>query len=247
MRITRRRRDSGRRHRQGHHSRHHRENRHRRRHRPRHRVRGCGDPRAVDGRPPDRLQHVDRSRRALRHGRARRHDLCLSATAASTRPRARCGSRRWPIGAALPTRRRRALRSRSRARRVEARADGDLGHQPRGSAADRRARARPRAAAPAPTSARTWNRRSLHGSQARHGADRHQDRPRLHRHLHQRPHRRSARRGGRAEGPQDRGQRLGLAGLDARSSARPRPRASTASSRTPASNGAAPAARAARR
>jgi 3-isopropylmalate/(R)-2-methylmalate dehydratase large subunit len=35
------------------------------------------DPRAVDGRPDDGVQHVDRRRRARRHGRTRREDLCL--------------------------------------------------------------------------------------------------------------------------------------------------------------------------
>src|SRR3982751_3674744 len=43
-------------------------------HRPRDRVRRQHDPRAVDGRPHDRLQHGDRGRRARRHGRGRRHD-----------------------------------------------------------------------------------------------------------------------------------------------------------------------------
>ena len=45
---------------------HHRQDRHRRRHRPRHRIRRLGDPRAVDGRPHDALQHVDRGGRARR-------------------------------------------------------------------------------------------------------------------------------------------------------------------------------------
>ena len=67
-----------RRHRQGHHPRHHRRDRHRRRHRPCHRICRRGDPRAVDGRPHDGLQHVDRGRRARRHDRARREDLRLS-------------------------------------------------------------------------------------------------------------------------------------------------------------------------
>ena len=62
---------------QGHHPRHHRRDRHRRRHRPRHRVCGRGHPRPVDGRPHDRVQHVDRGRRARRHGGARRDDLRL--------------------------------------------------------------------------------------------------------------------------------------------------------------------------
>ncbi len=52
-------------------ARHHRAHSCRRRAGPRHRVRRQRDPRTVDGRPPDPVQHVDRSRRPLRHGRAR--------------------------------------------------------------------------------------------------------------------------------------------------------------------------------
>ena len=62
---------------EGHHSRHHRRDRHRRRHRPRHRVCGRGHPRPVDGRPHDRVQHVDRGRGARRHGGAGCDDLRL--------------------------------------------------------------------------------------------------------------------------------------------------------------------------
>ena len=67
-----------RRHRQGPDPRHHRQDRHRRRHRPCHRICRRRDPRPVDGRPHDRLQHVDRGRRARRPDRARRDDLRLS-------------------------------------------------------------------------------------------------------------------------------------------------------------------------
>ena len=49
--------------RQGHHPGDHRRDRHRRRHRLRARICRRGDPRAVDGRPHDGLQHVDRGRR----------------------------------------------------------------------------------------------------------------------------------------------------------------------------------------
>jgi 3-isopropylmalate/(R)-2-methylmalate dehydratase large subunit len=51
-------------HRQGHHAVRHRQDRHGGRHRLRHRVLRRGDPRSVDGRPHDRLQHGDRGRRA---------------------------------------------------------------------------------------------------------------------------------------------------------------------------------------
>ena len=52
-----------RRHRQGRRPRDHRPHRHRRRHRLGHRVPRLGDPRPLDGRAHDRLQHVDRGRR----------------------------------------------------------------------------------------------------------------------------------------------------------------------------------------
>ena len=52
------------RHREGHHPRHHRRDRHRRRHRLCAGICRRGDPRAVDGRPHDGLQHVGRGRRA---------------------------------------------------------------------------------------------------------------------------------------------------------------------------------------
>ena len=54
-----------------------RPDRHRRRDRARGRVRGRRDPLALDGRPHDHLQHVDRGRRARRPDRARRDDLRL--------------------------------------------------------------------------------------------------------------------------------------------------------------------------
>ena len=75
MRVTVDGAAAARRHRQGHHPRDHRRDRHRRRHRPRARICRRGDPRAVDGRPHDGLQHVDRGRRPRRHDRAGREDL----------------------------------------------------------------------------------------------------------------------------------------------------------------------------
>ena len=48
---------------------------------------GSRDPRAVDGRPHDGLQHGDRGRRARRHGRGGRHDDRLRARAARSRRR----------------------------------------------------------------------------------------------------------------------------------------------------------------
>ena len=55
-----------------------------------HRIPGRGDPRAVDGRAHDGLQHVDRGGRARRHDRARRDDVRVPARAA-----ARAAGRRW--------------------------------------------------------------------------------------------------------------------------------------------------------
>ena len=55
--------------RQGHHPRDHQPNRDRRRRRPRASSPRLRDPRALDGGPDDDLQHVDRGRRARRHGR----------------------------------------------------------------------------------------------------------------------------------------------------------------------------------
>ncbi len=63
---------------QGHHPRHHRRDRHRRRHRLRAGICRRSDPRAVDGRPHDGLQHVDRRRRPRRPGRARREGVRIS-------------------------------------------------------------------------------------------------------------------------------------------------------------------------
>ena len=62
----RRRRPAGRRHREGRRARDHRPHRHRRRHRFGHRVPRRRDPRPLDGRPHDRVQHVDRGRRPRR-------------------------------------------------------------------------------------------------------------------------------------------------------------------------------------
>ena len=98
MRVVGRRQAAARRHRQGHHPRHHRRDRHRRRHRPCDRICRRGDPRAVDGRAHDGLQHVDRGRRPRRHDRARREDLRLSEGPAEGAEGARLGTRRCAIG-----------------------------------------------------------------------------------------------------------------------------------------------------
>ncbi len=75
----RRRQIAGRRDGQGHHPGHHRRDRHRRRHRLCAGICRRRHPRAVDGRPHDRLQHVDRGRRPRRSRRAGREGLRLPA------------------------------------------------------------------------------------------------------------------------------------------------------------------------
>ena len=77
---------------QGRGARHHRQDRRQRRHRPRHRVPRRHHRGDVDGRAHDRLQHVDRGRRARRHDRAGRHDLRLPEGPARSRRRARPGT-----------------------------------------------------------------------------------------------------------------------------------------------------------
>ena len=79
---------------QGHHPLHHRRDRHRRRHRPCHRVLRRGHPRPLHGGPHDRVQHVDRGRRAGRHGGAGRRRPSPISRAGRNRPRVPPGSRR---------------------------------------------------------------------------------------------------------------------------------------------------------
>ena len=86
---------AARRHRQGPGAGGHRQDRHGRRHRSGDRVRRLDDPRAVDGRPHDGLQHGDRGRRARRHGRGRRDARSTTSRAGRSRRPARSGTRRW--------------------------------------------------------------------------------------------------------------------------------------------------------
>ena len=86
------------RHRQGHHPRHHRRDRHRGRHRLFAGICRRGDPRAVDGRPHDGLQHVGRGRRQGRLHRAGREGLRLSSRTARRRRRASSGTTRGATG-----------------------------------------------------------------------------------------------------------------------------------------------------
>ncbi len=93
-----RRQAAGRRHRQGHHPRHHRRDRHRRRHRLCAGICRRGNPRAVDGRPHDGLQHVGRGRRQGRLHRAGRKDLCVSERPPQGAERQGLGRGAAPIG-----------------------------------------------------------------------------------------------------------------------------------------------------
>ena len=100
---------AARRHRQGHHPLDHRRDRHRRRQRPCHRILRRGDPRAVDGRPDDGLQHGDRGRRPRRPDRPGRQDLRLRQGPAARAEGRRLGAGRRVLAHALH-RRGRALR-----------------------------------------------------------------------------------------------------------------------------------------
>ena len=139
----RRRQAAARRHRQGHHPRHHRRDRHRRRHRLCARICRRGDPRAVDGRPHDRVQHVGRGRRQGRLHRAGRKGLRLSEGPPQVAEGRGLG-RGHALLADAAVRRRRAFRPRDQARRREAAAARDLGHEPRAGGRGHRPRAAPR-------------------------------------------------------------------------------------------------------
>ena len=162
----RRRQARRRRHRQGHHPFHHRPHRHGGGHRPRHRIFRRGDPRAVDGRPDDGLQHVDRGRRARRHGRARRQDLRLSQGPAEVAQGRVVGSGAPLLGDAR-LRRRRAFRRGRAARRRRPAADRLLGHQPAGRRDDRRLRAEGRGRRDRGQARLDQARARLHGPEGR--------------------------------------------------------------------------------
>ena len=92
------------------------------------RIRWRCNPRARHGRAHDALQHVDRSGRARRHGRAGRKDHRHSSVAAATRHKATpsiAQSERW---LSLRQRQRRRVRPGDTHRCLENRSDGDLRH-----------------------------------------------------------------------------------------------------------------------
>ena len=184
--------------------------------RTRHRVRGLDDPRHVDGRAHDRLQHVHRSRRARRHGRARRDDVRVSGRPAlRAQGRAVASAAR---GLADPAeRRRRALRSRSaRSMRADIAPTVTWGTSPQDAlpitarVPDPAAVARPR------PPRRAWTRALAYmGLRPGTPLDGRAGQPRVHRLVHQQPARRPAGRGARREGPASRGAGVGGAGLGA--------------------------------
>ena len=156
----RRRHARRRRHRQGRDPGHHREDRRRRRGRPCHRICRQRHPRPVDRGQAHRLQHVDRGRRQGRHGGARRHDHRLSRRPALRAEGRGVGQGRRASGATC-----RATRAPRFDRDVSLdaarhRADGDLGHQPRGCAADHRRASPSRRRRPTPPRRTAWSARS---------------------------------------------------------------------------------------
>ena len=105
--------------------------------------RGDVDPRALDGRPHDGLQHVDRGRRARRPRRAGRHDVRLRRG-----PHLRAEGRRLGAGARRLARAADRRRRRRSTRTVELRRRGDravrdVGHDAGAERAGDGPRARP--------------------------------------------------------------------------------------------------------
>ena len=130
MRVSSSTANCRRRHRQGHHPGHHRRDRHRRRHRLRAGICRRGDPRALDGRPHDGLQHVDRRRRPRRPVAPdqKAFDFLRGRPKAPKGADLGCAMRYWEHACA-PTRARIST-VRAAARRRQAAADRDLGHEP---------------------------------------------------------------------------------------------------------------------
>ena len=137
----------------------HRQDRRRRRRAARDRVRGLDDPRHVDGRADDRLQHVDRGRGARRHDRAGRHDVRLRRGPAAAPRAARRGRRRSRTG-------RRCRASRARCSIARCSSPRARSRRPSPGARARRMRCpSPRACpipprSPIPGGARAWSARS---------------------------------------------------------------------------------------
>ena len=112
--------------------------------RPCDRIRRRGGARAVDGGAHDAVQHGDRGGIAHRPGRARRRPPSPISRAGRWRRRARHGTQRWRHWRTLASDPDARVRPRDRDRRRDARAAGDLGHQPRPGDRGRRRAARSR-------------------------------------------------------------------------------------------------------
>ena len=141
----------------------------------RHRVPRLGDPRAVDGRPHDGLQHVDRGRRPGRADRARRHDVRLPRGPAARAEGRRRGSAALDDWRTLVTDDGADVRQGGRARRRRrSRPHVTWGTNPAQVVADRRRRARPRRRSPTPSDARRRRPGArVHGPHRRHADARH--------------------------------------------------------------------------
>ena len=170
-----------------------------------HRVHGRSDPRPVDGKADDGLQHVDRRRRAGRHDRAGRDDLRLPPRPAAFAPQGADFDKAVARWRAAADRCRREVRQVARLRGGRHRAASHLGHESRPSRAGHRPRCPTRPSSAIRTSRRRPPVRSNTWASTGGDADhRSEARPRVHRLVHQRPHRRPAGRRRRGQGPQGR-------------------------------------------
>ena len=104
---------------------------------------------------------------------------------APTRPGLGARARRLALA---PDRRRRHVRQGSRARRRDAAAVGELGHEPGSDGHHRRRRARPRELRRAEPARRGHARPAVHGPEGGHADPRHRRRHRVHRFVHELPH-----------------------------------------------------------
>ena len=161
--------------------------------------RGLGDPGAVDGRADDRLQHVDRGRRACRAGRARRHDVRLPR---GTRVRAEgrgvgAGARRLALARSPTTGAR--FDKEVVLDAADLRPTVTWGTNPAQSVSIDDAVPSPDEFEPGRRARRRAAGTRVHGPEGRHADARHRRRHRVHRVVHQLAHRGPARRrrGGR--------------------------------------------------
>ena len=230
----------------GHGARGDRPDRRRGRRRPRARVHGRGDPRALDGRPHDGLQHVDRGRRARRAWSRPTIRRLPTSRAGRARRRAPTGSARSTTGARCATDDGADVRpTRSSSTLARSKPQVTWGTNPGmvapvdGVVPDPERLRRSRAARGRRA------RAALHGSRARDAARRHRASTGLHRLVHERAHRGPARGRGGRRGPARRGRRArdGRPGLGAGEAPGRGGGLDRDLHSTPASSGGAPAAR----